>query len=159
MGVIRTPLTRAPIPVRPGDRRALLREFFAGPTTRVATGLVGARLLCDPGTDAEVEALVVEVEAYLGPEDPASHAHRGPTPRAAIMFGPPGHLYVYLSYGVHFCANVVCEPEGRAGAVLLRAAAVERESRPSAAAAARRCRGRPPRGCCAAPETWAAGSV
>ena len=106
--------------------RALPREFFARPTQQVAADLVGTRLLCDAGTDDEVVALVVEVEAYLGLEDPASHAHRGPTPRAAIMFGPPGHLYVYLSYGMHCCANVVCEPEGRAGAVLLRAAAVER---------------------------------
>jgi DNA-3-methyladenine glycosylase len=104
---------------------ALQRGFFAGPTVEVAAALVGARLLCDPGTAQEVQALVVEVEAYLGMEDTASHAHRGPTPRAAIMFGPPGHLYVYLSYGMHFCANVVCEPEGVAGAVLLRAAAVE----------------------------------
>ena len=126
MGAVVTPVTVAPAAPPARDRRTLPREFFARPTVKVAADLVGARLLCDAGTDREVEALVVEVEAYLGLEDPASHAHRGPTPRAAIMFGPPGHLYVYLSYGMHFCANVVCEPEGRAGAVLLRAAAVER---------------------------------
>jgi DNA-3-methyladenine glycosylase len=105
--------------------RALRRAFFAGPAVEVAGALVGSRLICDPGTAREVHATVVEVEAYLGVEDPASHAHRGPTRRAAIMFGPPGHLYVYLSYGMHFCANVVCEPEGVAGAVLLRSAVVE----------------------------------
>lgn len=91
----------------------------------VARDLVGCSLLVDPGTPAEVRARIVEVEAYLGTEDEASHAHRGPTPRAAIMFGEPGHLYVYLSYGVHHCANLVTEVEGKAGAVLLRAAAVE----------------------------------
>lgn len=101
------------------------RDFFARPTVQVARSLLGCRLVVDRGTAAEVVASLVEVEAYLGTSDPASHAYRGPTPRAGIMFGPPGHLYVYLSYGVHHCANLVCEADGVAGAVLLRAAAVE----------------------------------
>jgi DNA-3-methyladenine glycosylase len=81
--------------------------------------------VADEGTADEVRARLVEVEAYLGQDDPASHAFRGPTPRARIMFDEPGHLYVYLSYGMHHCANVVCAPDGTAAAVLLRAAAVE----------------------------------
>jgi DNA-3-methyladenine glycosylase len=104
--------------------RTLGRGFFARPTLAVARDLVGARLLCDMGSAEAVECVLVEVEAYLGLADPASHAFRGPKGRAAIMFGPPGHLYVYFSYGMHCCANIVCERDGTAGAVLLRAAAV-----------------------------------
>ncbi|HEV7677418.1 MAG TPA: DNA-3-methyladenine glycosylase [Candidatus Dormibacteraeota bacterium] len=101
------------------------RDFFARPTPQVARELIGCRLVVDRGGADEVVATLVEVEAYLGLADPASHAHRGPTPRAAIMFGPAGHLYVYLSYGVHHCANLVTESDGVAGAVLLRSAVVE----------------------------------
>jgi DNA-3-methyladenine glycosylase len=91
----------------------------------VARALLGCVIQADAGTPNWVAARIVEVEAYLGTADRASHAWRGPTPRAAIMFGEAGHLYVYLSYGVHHCANVVTERRGTAGAVLLRAARVE----------------------------------
>jgi DNA-3-methyladenine glycosylase len=97
---------------------ALTPEFFAGDARDVARALVGMLLVRSDGRKARL----VEVEAYLGLEDPGSHAFRGPTPRARIMFGPCGRLYVYFSYGVHWCANVVCGPEGVASAVLLRAA-------------------------------------
>jgi DNA-3-methyladenine glycosylase len=99
--------------------------FFARPTVAVARELIGCRLVVDPGGASTVVASIVECEAYLGSGDPASHAFRGPTPRASIMFGEPGHLYVYLSRGIHHCANLVTERDGTAGAVLLRAAGVE----------------------------------
>ncbi len=101
------------------------RAWFARPTTEVARDLIGCALVVDAGTADAVAARVVETEAYLGTADPASHAFRGPTPRSAVMFGPAGHLYVYFTYGMHHCANVVTEADGVAGAVLLRAAVVE----------------------------------
>jgi DNA-3-methyladenine glycosylase len=96
----------------------LRSEFFQRDAREVAQELIGKLLVRSDGRAARL----VEVEAYLGLDDPGSHAFRGPTPRAAIMFGPPGRLYVYFSYGMHWCANVVCSPEGTATAVLLRAA-------------------------------------
>ena len=94
-------------------------EAFAGPVDEVAPRLLGAVL-----THADVSVRLTEVEAYDGPNDPASHAYRGRTARNEVMFGPPGRLYVYFSYGMHWCANVVVGEPGRASAVLLRAGEV-----------------------------------
>ena len=94
--------------------------FFARPVAQVAPELLGC--VIEVG---DLAGEIVEVERYQQ-DDPASHSFRGPTPRAAVMFGPPGRLYVYRSYGVHWCANVVCEPEGHGAAVLLRAIAPTR---------------------------------
>ena len=99
----------------------LSKDFFARDTVVVARELLGARLVRKgPGERLRV-ARIVETEAYRGPNDRASHSYRGLTERNAVMFGPPGHAYVYMIYGFWFCLNFVTEPEGTACAVLLRA--------------------------------------
>lgn len=95
--------------------RLLTRKFFARSVHDVAPDLIGATLLVDG-----VGGIIVEVEAYHHTE-PAAHSFNGPTPRNMVMFGPPGFLYVYRSYGIHWCMNFVCEKEGSASAVLIRA--------------------------------------
>jgi DNA-3-methyladenine glycosylase len=99
------------------------REFFARLSVPVAPDLLGCVL--EHQTEAGLVAVeLTEVEAYAGASDPASHAYRGKTARNAVMFGPPGHAYVYFTYGMHFCVNLVCLGNGSASAVLLRAGRV-----------------------------------
>jgi len=98
-------------------RRRLPRRFYRRDSRELAPLLLNKVLV-----HGKRSVRVVEVEAYAGAEDPGSHAFRGMRPRNATMFGPPGHLYVYRSYGMHWCANIVCGDEGWASAVLLRGA-------------------------------------
>jgi DNA-3-methyladenine glycosylase len=107
--------------VHPGP--LLPREFFAGHSVQVAPGLLGC-VLEHETVDGLVAVRLTEVEAYEGAADPASHAYRGRTMRNGVMFGPPGHAYVYFTYGMHFCVNLTCLPPGAASAVLLRAGEV-----------------------------------
>ncbi|MGA8978478.1 MAG: DNA-3-methyladenine glycosylase [Pedococcus sp.] len=109
-----------------GDR--LPRSFFARDVLTVAPGLLGATV-----SHAGVSIRLTEVEAYAGEGDPGSHAYRGPTPRTSVMFGQAGNLYVYFTYGMHWCANVVCGGDGAASAVLLRAGEVVRGEEVAAA--------------------------
>jgi DNA-3-methyladenine glycosylase len=130
----------------------LARGFFARPAQEVAPDLLGCMLSrqAEAGT---VTVVITEVEAYAGTADAASHAFRGRTGRNAVMFGEPGHAYVYFTYGMHFCVNLVCLPAGTASAVLLRAGRVIEGA--SLAAARRSATGR---GNGADPVSAAAGS-
>jgi DNA-3-methyladenine glycosylase len=124
-------MSSSPIPAGPerGEEQSrAVRELLSADARHVAPVLLGA-VLTHQGRDGSVSVRITEVEAYLGPHDslhpdPGSHTFRGATPRNAPMFGPAGHLYVYFTYGMHHCANIVCGPVGTASGLLLRAGEV-----------------------------------
>ena len=119
--------------------RKLPRAFYDRDTVAVARDLLGKHLVrCARGV--ERVGRIVEVEAYLGPHDLAAHSSKGLTARTRVMFGPPGHAYVYMIYGMHFCMNVVTEREGHASAVLLRALEPVKNLRESTRGPALLCR-------------------
>jgi DNA-3-methyladenine glycosylase len=107
------------------ERSELPRAFFDRHPEDVAPDLLGC-VIERTSPEGTVAVRLTEVEAYAGGRDPASHAHRGRTERNAVMFGPPGHVYVYFTYGMHFCMNLVCLGEGTAAAVLIRAGEIVR---------------------------------
>jgi DNA-3-methyladenine glycosylase len=124
-------MSSSPIPAGPErseEQSRAVRELLSADARHVAPVLLGA-VLTHQGRDGSVSVRITEVEAYLGPHDslhpdPGSHTFRGATPRNAPMFGPAGHLYVYFTYGMHHCANIVCGPVGTASGLLLRAGEV-----------------------------------
>ncbi|MDH5719105.1 MAG: DNA-3-methyladenine glycosylase [Spirochaetia bacterium] len=103
--------------------KPLPQSFYLNPVLTVAENLLGKLLVIETGKN-QIVVKIVETEAYHENGDPSCHAHKGQTKRNAVMFGPPGHLYVYFTYGMHYCMNVVAEKEGTAAAVLIRAAEV-----------------------------------
>jgi DNA-3-methyladenine glycosylase len=106
--------------MKPAPFRVLSRDFYDRDPRVVGPDLLGKLLVRRHGRQL-MTGRIVEVEAYLGPEDPAAHASIGKTPRNAILFGPPGHAYVYFIYGNHYCLNVSCLPDGVPGGILFRA--------------------------------------
>lgn len=104
----------------PPSPRTLPRGFYLHPPEAVARALLGKVLVRDY-EGRRLAGRIVEIEAYIGLDDPAAHAFAGKTARNAVLFGPPGFAYVYFIYGMHYCLNISCEPEGHAGCVLLRA--------------------------------------